>query len=91
MCRLPSLASGVVGPGTLDPGTTGTAAATAVPGAEALAPSAFTADALALVAYTRSTVETTSKDGVPGELNVASAGLKRPAEGFLMAPLESLS
>ena len=61
------------------------------PGAEALASSAFTADALALVAYTRSTVETTSKDGVPGELNVASAGLKRPAEGFLMAPLESLS
>ena len=56
-----------------------------------MATSAFTADALALVAYTRSTVETTSKDGVPGELNVASAGLKRPAEGFLMAPLESLS
>ena len=84
----PSLASGVVGPGVLDPGTTG---APTGPGAETLAASAFTADALALVAYTRSTVETTSKDGVPGELNVASAGLKRPAEGFLMAPLESLA
>ncbi|HSO15396.1 MAG TPA: M23 family metallopeptidase [Arthrobacter sp.] len=84
----PSLASGVVGPGVLDPGTTGAPTGS---GAEALAPSAPTADALALVAYTRSTVETTSKDGVPGELNVASAGLKRPAEGFLMAPLESLS
>ena len=42
------------------------------------------------MAYTRSPVETASKTGVPGELNVASAGLKRPAEGFLMAPLESL-
>ncbi len=84
----PSLASGVVGPGVLDPGTTGAPTGT---GAEALASSAFTADALALMAYTRSTVQTTSKDGVPSELNVASAGLKRPAEGFLMAPLESLS
>ncbi|WP_354172629.1 M23 family metallopeptidase [Arthrobacter sp. UYEF36] len=86
----PSLAYGVVGPGTLDPDTPGTAGASTVPAADALATSAFTADALALVGYPRSTVETTSKDGVPGELNVASAGLKRPAEGFLMAPLESL-
>ena len=86
----PSLAYGVVGPGTLDPDTPGTVGASAVPAADAPAPAAFTADALALVAYTRSTVETTSKDGVPGELNVASAGLKRPAEGFLMAPLESI-
>ncbi|WP_024367899.1 peptidoglycan DD-metalloendopeptidase family protein, partial [Arthrobacter sp. TB 26] len=80
-------ASGVVGPGTLDPATAGIATGA---GAVAVATSAFTADPLALVAYARSTVETTSKDGVPGELNVASAGLKRPAEGFLMAPLESL-
>ncbi len=77
-----------MGPGALDPGNPGAAAGQ---GAGAPAASAFTADALALVAYTRSTVETTSKDGVPGELNVASAGLKRPAEGFLMAPLESLA
>ena len=82
-----SLASGVVGPGVLDPGT---AAAAAGKGGEVPASSAVTADALALVAYTRSPVETASKTGVPGELNVASAGLKRPAEGFLMAPLESL-
>ena len=89
----PSLAYGVVGLGTLDPDTRGTVGASAVPSADAAdapASTGFTADALALVAYTRSTVETTSKDGVPGELNVASAGLKRPAEGFLMAPLESL-
>ena len=82
----PSLASGFVGPDALDPGTAGAAG----PGIGAPASPAFTADALALVAYTRSTVGTVSKDGVPGELNVASAGLKRPAEGFLMAPLESL-
>ncbi len=86
----PSQAYGVVGPGTLNPDTPGTAGARTSPAADAPTSAAFTADALALVAYTRSTVETTSKDGVPGELNVASAGLKRPAEGFLMAPLESL-
>ncbi|HSL37979.1 MAG TPA: peptidoglycan DD-metalloendopeptidase family protein, partial [Arthrobacter sp.] len=86
----PSQAYGFVGPGTLNPDTPGTARARTAPAADALMSAAFTADALALVAYTRSTVETTSKDGVPGELNVASAGLKRPAEGFLMAPLESL-
>ncbi|WP_237393913.1 M23 family metallopeptidase [Pseudarthrobacter sp. ATCC 49987] len=80
-------ASGVVGPGTLDPATAGIATAA---GTGAVATSAFTADPTALVAYARSTVQTTSRDGVPGELNVASAGLKRPAEGFLMAPLESL-
>ena len=86
-----SLASGVVGPGVLDPGTAGAAASAASGnGGEAPASSAVTADALALVAYTRSQVETASKSGVPGELNVASSGLKRPAEGFLMAPLESL-
>ncbi|MDN4645623.1 M23 family metallopeptidase [Arthrobacter sp. PsM3] len=83
----PPPASGVVGPGILNPGT---ADSRPVPGADASSTAAFTADALALVAYSRSPVETTSKDGVPGELNVASAGLKRPAEGFLMAPLESI-
>ena len=83
----PSLASGVVGPGTLNPGTAGSLA---VQGLGVSPAAGFTTDAQALVAYSRSTVETTSRDGVPGELNVASAGLKRPAEGFLMAPLESL-
>ncbi|WP_427005057.1 M23 family metallopeptidase [Pseudarthrobacter sp. H2] len=76
--------TGVVGPGTLDPGVPATA-----PSAATAAASAFTADALALVAFTRSTVETTSKEG-GGELNVASAGMKRPPLGSLMAPLESL-
>ena len=51
---------------------------------------AVTADAQALVAFSRSTVETVTREGVRGELNVASATLSRPAAGFLMAPLESL-
>ncbi|MEW1783393.1 peptidoglycan DD-metalloendopeptidase family protein [Arthrobacter sp. NPDC080086] len=51
----------------------------------------FTTDPRALVAYSRSAVLTGTKDGTPGELNVASSGLKRPAEGFLMAPLEVLN
>ncbi|WP_168709244.1 M23 family metallopeptidase [Arthrobacter sp. PAMC25564] len=78
-------ASGVVGPGTLDASAPGTARGTA---ATAAAP-AFTADALAIVAFARSTVETTSKAG-GGGLNVASAGMKRPPLGSLMAPLETL-
>jgi hypothetical protein len=69
-----------VGPGTLDPDV---AASTGTP-------SAFTADALALVAFSRSTVQTTSKEG-GGELTVASATLKRPPLGSLMAPLETLA
>ncbi|WP_232084079.1 M23 family metallopeptidase, partial [Arthrobacter sp. SO5] len=82
-----AVASGSVGPGTLDQGPR--AAVPAAPAASA-APSTFTADALALLAFTRSTVETTSKEGVGGQLNVASAGLQRPAAGTLMAPLEIL-
>ncbi|MET3921218.1 M23 family metallopeptidase [Arthrobacter sp. UYEF20] len=54
------------------------------------APVAFTADPSALVGFSRSTVETSSGQGGGGELNVASASLKRPAPGWLMAPLESL-
>ncbi len=78
-------AAGVVGPGTLDP----TAPATARGAAATAAAPAFTADALAIVAFARSTVETTSKAG-GGGLNVASAGMKRPPLGSLMAPLETL-
>lgn len=81
-------ATGVVGPGTLDPEVPAARSTAAAEPAAGAAP-AFTADALALVAFTRSTVETTSKAG-GGELNVASAGLKRPTLGSLMAPLESL-
>ena len=73
-------ATGAVGPRTLDPAASSRAAGT---------PSAFTADALALVAFSRSTVETTSKEGRGGELTVASASLKRPPLGFLMSPLEA--
>ncbi|WP_226774286.1 M23 family metallopeptidase, partial [Arthrobacter sp. ES1] len=81
------LASGVVGPGTLAADGGGIPAVSAV---GALAATSFTADALALLAYNRSSVLTTPRDGVAVQLNVASAGLKRPAGGFLMAPLESL-
>jgi hypothetical protein len=80
-------AAGSVGPQTLDPsaGSDGAPATTS-----AGASGAVTADAQALVAFSRSTVETLTREGVSGELNVASASLKRPLLGFLMAPLESL-
>ena len=82
-------ATGAVGPETLDPETLdplADAAATVAPGT----PAAVTADAQALVAFSRSTVQTVTREGIGGELNVASASLSRPAAGFLMAPLESL-
>jgi murein DD-endopeptidase MepM/ murein hydrolase activator NlpD len=50
----------------------------------------FLTDSRALVPFSRTIVTTVGKDGHV-ELNVASAGLKRPPEGFLMAPLEVLS
>ncbi|WP_344362708.1 M23 family metallopeptidase [Arthrobacter humicola] len=77
-------AAGAVGPETLDPVTQRAATASSA------TPGAVTADPQALVAFSRSTVETVTKEGVGGELNVASAGLSRPAAGFLMAPLETL-
>ncbi|MET4095440.1 murein DD-endopeptidase MepM/ murein hydrolase activator NlpD [Arthrobacter sp. UYCu712] len=79
--------TGVVEPVTLDAILP---AAPAVASVAADAPASFTADALALVGFSRSMVETSSELGGNGELNVASAGLKRPAPGSLMAPLESL-
>ena len=79
-------ASGDVGPEALDPLAHSAATAPAgTPGTGAV-----TADAQALVAFSRSTVDTATRAGVRGELNVASASLHRPAAGFLMAPLESL-
>jgi len=78
--------SGDVGPEALDPLAHSAATAPAgTPGTGAV-----TADAQALVAFSRSTVDTATRAGVRGELNVASAALHRPAPGFLMAPLESL-
>jgi hypothetical protein len=77
-------AAGAVGPETLDPATQRAATTSSA------TPGAVTADPQALVAFSRSTVETVTKEGVGGELNVASAGLSRPAAGFLMAPLETL-
>ncbi|CAI3791953.1 M23 family metallopeptidase [Pseudarthrobacter sp. MM222] len=82
--------TGVVGPaplGAVIPATPAAPAAASIVG-EALG--AFTADASALVAFSRSMVETSSMLGGPGELNVASASLQRPAPGWLLAPLESL-
>ena len=75
---------GNVGPEALDP--LAHSAVTAPAGT----PGTVTADAQALVAFSRSTVDTATRAGVRGELNVASAALRRPAPGFLMAPLESL-
>ena len=49
----------------------------------------FLTDARALVPYNRTIVKTIAKGGQP-KLNVAAAGLQRPPEGFLMAPLEVL-
>ena len=71
---------------TPEPGPAADAAATVAPGT----PAAVTADPQALVAFSRSTVQTVTREGIGGELNVASASLSRPAAGFLMAPLESL-
>ncbi|MCU1530686.1 MAG: family metallopeptidase [Arthrobacter sp.] len=78
-------ATGTVGPRALDPGVSAAAPRTAE------TPREFTADSLALMAFSRSAVGTTSKEGGSGELNVASASLKRPSQGSLMAPLESLA
>ncbi|UZX01829.1 peptidoglycan DD-metalloendopeptidase family protein [Arthrobacter sp. CDRTa11] len=50
----------------------------------------FVADARALVPFSRTIVRTIPRDGLP-QLNVASAGLPRPPQGFLMAPLEVLN
>ncbi|WP_306913514.1 M23 family metallopeptidase [Arthrobacter sp. V4I6] len=83
-------ATGAVGPsplGAVIPAIPAAPAAVSIVG-EALG--ALTADASALVAFTRSMVETSSELGGPGELNVASASLQRPAPGWLLAPLESL-
>ncbi|MFB8369176.1 M23 family metallopeptidase [Pseudarthrobacter sp. NPDC055928] len=49
----------------------------------------FLTDSRALVPFSRTIITTVAKDG-RAELNVASAGLKRPPEGSLMAPLEVL-
>ncbi len=50
----------------------------------------FLTDSRALVPYSRPFVGTVAKGGT-APLNVASAGLKRPMEGALMAPLEVLT
>ncbi|HJV98281.1 MAG TPA: peptidoglycan DD-metalloendopeptidase family protein [Arthrobacter sp.] len=49
----------------------------------------FLTDSRALVPFSRTIVTTVAKDGHV-QLNVASAGLKRPPQGSLMAPLEVL-
>ncbi|HEY8753113.1 MAG TPA: M23 family metallopeptidase [Arthrobacter sp.] len=50
----------------------------------------FLTDARALVPFSRTMVTTVARGG-QHKLDVASAGLKRPPEGFLMAPLEVLN
>ena len=51
---------------------------------------AVTPDVHALVPFGRANVRTASKDG-KRELNLASAGMRRPPAGTLMAPLEKLN
>jgi hypothetical protein len=55
-----------------------------------IAPDGITADAHALISFSRSDIRTTSKSG-KHELNVASDDLRRPPAGSLMAPLEVLN
>ena len=50
----------------------------------------FNSDVHALVPHSRSSVRTASKDG-KRQLNLASADLRRPPAGALMAPLERLT
>ena len=54
------------------------------------APESISANANALLSFSRSDVRTTSKSG-KHELNVASDDLRRPPVGSLMAPLETLN
>jgi hypothetical protein len=55
-----------------------------------IAPESISANANALLSFSRSDIRTTSKSG-KHELNVASDELKRPPVGSLMAPLEMLN
>ncbi|MCU1517193.1 MAG: hypothetical protein JWQ75_1914 [Pseudarthrobacter sp.] len=50
----------------------------------------FLTDSRALVPFSRTIITTVAK-GSHSELNIAAAGLKRPPEGSLMAPLEVLT
>ena len=70
----------------------GTAAGSVGPGqaGQAGLSRGFLADATALVPFSRTIVKTVAKGGQQ-KLNVASAELKRPPEGSLMAPLEVLN
>ena len=55
-----------------------------------IAPESISANANALLSFSRSDIRTTSKSG-KHELNVASDELRRPPAGSLMAPLEVLN
>ena len=74
------------------PGTSVQPAAPAVPAGSVSLPGlagGFLTDSRALVPFSRTIVTSVAKDG-HAQLNVASAELKRPPEGSLMAPLEVL-
>ncbi|MGZ4661146.1 MAG: M23 family metallopeptidase, partial [Arthrobacter sp.] len=58
-------------------------------GPSTVVPANIAADVRAIVSFNHTEVRTKSKDG-KHELNVASEELRRPAAGFLMAPLETL-
>ncbi|MEW9872198.1 M23 family metallopeptidase [Arthrobacter sp. HS15c] len=74
------------------PGTSAQPAAPASPAGSVSLPGlagGFLTDSRALVPFSRTIVTAVAKDG-HAQLNVASAELKRPPEGSLMAPLEVL-
>ena len=79
--------AGAVATGEPDPGGV-TAAAVGADAANGL-PGSIQTDARALVPFNRTLIRTVAKDG-RHQLNLASAALKRPPEGSLMAPLEVL-
>ncbi|MDQ0635537.1 murein DD-endopeptidase MepM/ murein hydrolase activator NlpD [Arthrobacter pascens] len=82
-----TLGSGAGATGAPDPGGM-TAAAVGADAANGL-PGSIQTDARALVPFNRTLIRTVAKDG-RHQLNLASAALKRPPEGSLMAPLEVL-
>ncbi|MCO4274690.1 peptidoglycan DD-metalloendopeptidase family protein [Pseudarthrobacter sp. HLT3-5] len=81
-------AVGLPGTTTVEPGpgATGGAGHVGLPGLAG----AFLTDSRALVPFNRTLVRTIAKGG-SAPLNVAAAGLTRPPEGSLMAPLEFLT
>ncbi|GAP55245.1 uncharacterized metalloprotease HI_0409, partial [Arthrobacter sp. Hiyo6] len=81
--------SAIAGPAIVAP-SLAAAPVPPAPSPSTAAPANIAADLRAIVSFNHTEVRTKSKDG-KHELNVASEELRRPAAGFLMAPLETLT